>query len=72
MRYTEETIQIAEEGRTFADPILVPYICARRKPAAPAKKKVYSERASGLIGRLIGAGFAVLSVLWVFILVGPK
>lgn len=72
MRYTEETIQIAEEGRSFADPIIMPYICARRKSEDPPRKRVYGERATALIGAVIGTGVAVLSVLGVLILVGPN
>jgi hypothetical protein len=72
MRYTEETIQIAEEGRQFANPIVMPYICARRKVVAPPKKRLYGERASALIGGLIATGIAVLSILGFLILVGPN
>ncbi len=50
----------------------MPYICARRKCEGPPKKRVYGQRATALIGAVIGTGVAVLSVLGLLILVGPK
>ncbi|MBX7134457.1 MAG: hypothetical protein K1X67_17445 [Fimbriimonadaceae bacterium] len=72
MQYHEETRQVAEEAKTFVSPMLVPYICARRKPKVAAKKRTYSDQSLSLMSRIVGAGLFVVSILGVIVLAGPK
>lgn len=70
MQYNEEVYRIAEEGRTTANPITMPYISCRRKEKPAPKKKLYSERSLNLMGGLVGAGLFVVSILGLVAMMG--
>jgi hypothetical protein len=72
MQYHEDTRAAAEEVKQFAHPMTVNYICARRTVKPAPKKRLYGEKSISLMGSIVGAGLAVVSILGLFILVGPK